>query len=342
LRSTGWSSRDWETDTSKPRLVRAGFPAVGDRGILGALLAVSIVLMLPAGRSRATAADDVVDCLDEQARTEARRAELLGRAESLGVRIEVARAGGTSAPQDLLRRADRLDREAQDLDLELVLRRTECRERATRALPECERRIAILENMVAGGSGGAAGVEELLRMRALRTRLQGWLAGPVFLGYPLIPPDSTDTPETLAEKLRYHEEVIGALRGLGDRVQARRSEVAEERRSLEEADRLLRDLRFLDEGGRVSPSGNASFRGPPSDNATPDSTRRVAGAGDLTGSGGDLERILAASPTTPEESDRILRLLDGYSQAIERELGVVTRATGDIRQRVGDGAHGQH
>ena len=334
----GWSSQDGETDTSKPRLVRARCPAVGGRGILGAVLAASILLMLPAGTSRATAVDDAVDCLGEQARTEARRAELLGRAESLGVRIEVARAGGTPAPQELLRRADRLDREAQDLDLELVLRRTECRERVTRALPECERRIAILETMLAGGSGGEAGAEELLRLRALRARLQGWLAGPVFLGYPLIPPDSTDTPETLAEKLRYYEEVIGALRGLRDRVRTRRSEVAEERRSLEEAGRFLRDLSFLDEGGRVSPSGTARLRGAPGDIAAPDTVRRVAGSSDPAGAGGDLGRILAASPATPEESDRILRLLDGYLLAIERELVVVMAASGDIRRRTEGGS----
>lgn len=314
---------------------------MGGRGILDAVPAVSILLMLTAGASRATAVDDAVDCLDEQARTEARRTVLLGQAESLGVRIEAARAGGTTAPQDLLRRADRLDRDAQDLDLELLLRRTECRERATLALPECERRIAVIEAALAGGTGGAEGAEELLRLRALRTRLQGWLAGPVFLGYPLIPPDSTDTPETLAEKLRYHEEVIGALRELGDRVRTRRSEVAEERRSLEEAGRLLRDLSFLGEGGRVSPLGTARFRGASGDNATPDSTRRVAGTGDLAGSGGDLDRILAASPATPEESDRILRLLDGYLQAIERELVVVMTATGDIRRRVGGGTDAQ-
>ena len=159
------------------------------------VLAVGILLMLPAGASRATAVDDAFDCLDELARTEARRAVLLGRADSLGVRIEAASAGDTPAPQGLLRRADRMDREAQDLNLELVLRRAECRERAIRALPECERRIAAIEVALAGGGGGAAGAGELLRLRALRTRLQGWLAGPVILGYPLIPPDSTDTPE---------------------------------------------------------------------------------------------------------------------------------------------------
>jgi hypothetical protein len=298
-----------------------------------------MLLLLPAGASRATPVDDVVDCLEEQARTEARRVRLIGQAESLGVRIEAARAGGTTAPQDLLRRADRLDRQAQDLDLELVLRRTECRERATLALPECARRIAELEGLLAGGSGGAAGAEELLRLRALRARLQGWLAGPVLLGYPLILPDGTDTPETLAEKLRYHEGVTGALRELGDRVRTRRSEVVEERRSLEEAGRLLRDLSFLGDGGRVSPSGTARFRGAPGDNATPDSSGRVAGLGDLAGSGGDLDRLLAASPATPEELDRILRLLDGYLQAIEREIRAVTTAVDDIRRRLEGETH---
>ena len=158
------------------------------------MLAVSILQILPAGAARATAIDDAVGCLHEQARTEARRTVLLGQAESLGVRIEGARAGGTTAPQELLRRADRLDREVQDLDLDLLLRRAECRDRATQALPECERRIATVEAALAGGHGGAADAEELLRLRALRARLQGWLAGPVLLGYPLIPPDSTDTP----------------------------------------------------------------------------------------------------------------------------------------------------
>lgn len=320
-------------------MVRARGLAQGGRGILRVVLAVSILPVLSAGASWATVVDDAVDCLDEQIRTEARRTALLGRAESLGVRIEAARAGGTSAPQDLLRRADRLDREAQDLDLELVLQRTECRERTTLALPECDRRIAVLESGLAGGGGGVAGAEELLRLRALRERLQGWLAGPVFLGYPLILPDSTDTAETLAEKLRYHEAVIGALRELEKRVRARRSEVAEERRSLEEAGRFLRDLSFLDEGGRISPSGTVRFRGAPSDNANPDTRRRAAGAGDLAGPGGDLDRILFASPATPEESDRILRLLDGYLQVIEGEVVVVMTVTGAMRRRVEGETH---
>lgn len=293
--------------------------------------------MVPAGAARANVLDDAVECLAVQAHTEARRAGLLDQAESLGVRIEAARAGGVSAPQDLLRRADRLDREAQDLDLEMILRRAECRELATRALPECERRLATLEPLVAGGGSDTEGAEELLRLRALRTRLQGWLAGPVLLGYPLILPDSTDTPETLAEKLRYHQEVIGALRELGDRVRARRSEVAQERRSLDEAARLMRDLSFLGEGGRVSPSGSARFRGAPGDNAAPDSAGRVVGIVEGAGSGGDLDRILAASPANPEESDRTLRLLDGYLHAIERELVVVTRATDDIQRRIEGG-----
>jgi hypothetical protein len=282
----------------------------------------------------ATPLDEAALCLDEQAGAEARRAILLRAADSLGLRIEEARASGTRAPQALLRQADRLDREAQGLDLELVMRRVECRDRATLALPECERRIADLEADLAAGRGATADAEELLRLRVLRTRLQGWLAGPVLLGYPLIPPDSTDTSETLGEKLRYHEEVAGALRELEQRVRARRSEVADERRSLEEAGRFLRDLSFLDEGGRVSPSGTSRFRGAPGDNATPDTMRRVAGSADLAGAGGDLGRILAASPATPGESDRILRLLDGYLQAIEREIRTVTTATDDIRRRL--------
>jgi hypothetical protein len=287
----------------------------------------------------ATAVDDAVDCLDEQARTEARRATLLAQAESLGVRIEAARAGGTIAPQDLLRRADRLDREAQDLDLELALRRAECRERAMRALPECEQRIASVETSLASGSAGAAVAAELLRLRALRTRLQGWLAGPVLLGYPLIPPDSTDTPETLSEKIRYYEEVTGALRELGDRIRARRSEIADERRSLEEAGRFLRDLGFLDEGGRVSPSGAVRFRGVPGEDAAPDTARSTRGSAGLSGAGEELGRLLAANPATPEQSDRVLHLLDGYLRAIDKEIRAVTTATDDIRRRLGGEVH---
>ena len=293
--------------------------------------------MLPAGASRASALDDAEDCLEEQARIEARRAVFLAQAESLGMQIEAARAGGTAAPQALLRQADRLDREAQDLDLELVLRRTECRERAARGLPECERRIADKEALLGGGAGAAADAEELLRLRALRARLQGWMAGPVFLGYPLIPPDSTDTAETLAEKLRYHEMVVAALQELGNRVKNRRAEVADERRSLQEAGRLLRDLSFLGEGGRVSPSGSGRLRTAPAESAEPDSSRLGAGAVLTGGAAGDLGRILAASPATPDESDRNLRLLDGYLQAIERELVVVTRAAEEIRRQAGGG-----
>lgn len=306
----------------------------GRREKVAAVLALGFLLARPPGPAGATPLDDASLCLDEQVRAEERRASVLRAADSLGLRMEEARRRGARAPQELLRQADRLDREAQGLELELVLRRSECRDRAVQALPECERRIADLGAALAAGGGGVAGAEELLRLRALRARLQGWLAGPVLLGYPLIPPDSTDTSETLGEKLRYHEEVAGALRELRERVRARRSEVADERRSLEEAGRFLRDLSFLDEGGRVSPSGTARFRGAPGDNASPDTMRRGTGSADLGGAGGDLGRILVASPATPGESDRILRLLDGYLQAIEGEIRTVTTATDDIRQRL--------
>ncbi len=290
--------------------------------------------------AHATAVDDAVQCLEQQARAESERALLLARAESLGVSMESARSGGASPPQSLLRTAERLSRDTQDLDLELILRRTECRDRAAQALPECEQRIASLERALALGRAATADAEELLRLRALRTRLQGWVAGPVFLGYPLIPPDSTDTPETLAEKLRYHEEVAGELRSLGDRLRARRAELAEERWSLEEAGRFLRDLSFLDEGGRVSPAGTPELRVAPGDPERPGSAPSAPGGADPAGTQPELERLLAASPATPEESDRLLRLLAGYLRAIERELRVVDAAGQAIRGRVEGGTDG--
>jgi hypothetical protein len=306
---------------------------------------VVLVLALAAsgaGRARADAVDDALRCLEAEARTAGRRESLLVQAESLGVRIEAAQTARGRPPQDLLRRAERLDREGDDLALQLVLQRASCREQAVPALAECRARIGRLESDLASGGGEARQAEELLRLRDLRGRLETFLAGPVFLGYPLIPPDSTDTVEILEEKLRYHEQVRDDLRGLEARLRVRRKEVAQERQSLAEASRFLRDLDFVDEGGRVSPSGSVRFRGAPPDNATPDSMRRAFGSAGMAGSGGDLNRLLQTSPSSPEESDRILRLLDGYLRAIDGEMRTVSAAADDIRRRIGGGADVPH
>jgi hypothetical protein len=307
-------------------------------------LVPALALLAPVPVARGAALDDALRCLDEETRLEARRDDLLREADSLGLRIEAAHSGGARAEQDLLRRAERLDREAQDLEMELTVRRADCRASATRALPDCDRRIAALRTTLASRPGDAPAAAELGRLRGARSRLQEWLAGPILLGYPLIPPDSTDTPESLAEKLRYHEEVRSTLRDLEVRLRERREKVTGERRALVEARRFERDLGFIDEGGRVSGSGASPLRGSPGDGSDGDGRSVRGGAADTarlgsggSGMGADLGLVLALNPATPEESDRILRLVDGYLAAIGKELEVVTVAAAEIRRRLEEG-----
>jgi len=287
----------------------------------------------PAGTA---ALDDALRCLDEQAGLEVGRDSMLQTAGSLGRRIEAERAAGRGAPGDLLRRAERLQQDAMDLELELLGKRQACRDAAQRALPGCEARIRALEAALHEGRGSEAEARELLLLREARGRLQAGLAGPAMLGYPLLPPDSTDTQETLRAKLQYHEEVQGRLRSLAERVGTRACQVREERRTLAEARRFLEDLSFLDEGGRVTPGGTAQFRGGPGGGVgLPDgNAARPTGAAEVAGSAADLERILGWTPATPEESDRLLRMLEQIGAVIDGESRAVAGMLEQIRGRI--------
>jgi hypothetical protein len=259
---------------------------------------------------------------------------MLRDAEELGLRIESAEREGRGAVQ-LRRQAERLQSEAMDLEVELLAKREDCRRAAGDALPLCLERLRALEATLKAGRAGQEEARDMLRLREARGRLQAGISGPAVLGYPLLPPDSTDTQESLRAKLQYHEEVASDLRNLAGRVDARAKEVGEERRTLAEARRFLEDIGFLDEGGRVTAGGSAQFRGMPGTPGGPDDVvSRVVGGAEVSGAGGNLELVLGWTPATPEESDHLLRVLEGYRGAIRAELEAVERNLAEIRARV--------
>lgn len=316
-------------------LILLGAPVGGPAGPPG--LSGPFGLFGPFGPSvaRADAVDDALRCLDEQAALEVRQDGMLREAETLGRRIESERVEGRDAPKDLLRRAERLQREALDLQLELLGKRQACRDQASRALPRCEERLRAAEEALASGRGSEAAARELLLLREARGRLQAGVAGPAMLGYPLLPPDSSDTQESLQAKLQYHDEIQGDLRRQAGRVEARVRQVREERRTLAEARRFLEDLSFLDEGGRVAPGGSVTLPGAPGGGAPPNGgAGRTAGGTELGGAAASLELVLGWTPATPEESDRVLRLLEEARAAIANELEAVERTSEEIRRRL--------
>jgi hypothetical protein len=52
------------------------------------------------------------------------------------------------------------------------------------------------------------------------------------------------------------------------------------------------------------------------------------------GTSNDLEFVLGLTPVTPEDSDRLIRLLEGFRQEIKRELESAATETGSIERRI--------
>ncbi|MFN8549079.1 MAG: hypothetical protein U0527_14205 [Candidatus Eisenbacteria bacterium] len=296
-------------------------------------LAVGIgFLMLFPPVARAGAIEEASQCLEAQARAEAERDRSLTAADSLGARIADA---GDGVPSSLLREAEAMQRRAMDRELDLLVQKDRCRKLATSAVAELDRRIERLEAGVELRGAAAGAMGELLEAKRLRAGFAAALESPPLLSYADLEPDSSDTQETLAAKLQYYRDVSDYLRGVGQRLTRRVSELESERRVLEETSRFLRDLSFLDEGGRVSADGSVRLRG-------------GAGGGDSPGGGQErpslefptdgrsasLEFALRATPTSSEESERIEVLLTRYQREIERELGRIAERTQRIEARI--------
>jgi hypothetical protein len=298
-------------------------------------ISVAALLTLASPIARAEPVEDALRCLEEQARLEAQRATLLHAADSLGLRSEEAGRGGRRVDPALLRKAERLQREALDLEVTYLARREDCRRAVARALPACDERLRGLERVLAQGRADPVAARDLLDWREVRSRLQSGIEEPAVVGYPLLPPDSSDTQESLRAKLQYHEEVHGHLRDLAARIDARSNQLREERRTLEDARRFLDELGFLDEGGRIAAGRSDELGGTPGNpNPPTDALGRLAGRRDGADRGIDLESVLGWTPATPEESDRFLRFLDAHRREIGQEIQAVERMTGRIRERI--------
>lgn len=283
--------------------------------------------------------EDALDCLDSLDQERAAREANLARAESLGVRIEALRTAGEEVPGDLLRQAERLEQEALDREVELLSDRERCRRLSREALESTRDRIDLLQAGLARGDLSSAEAAELLDLQEARTRLQAALEEPMALGYVLLPADPSDTEETLEAKLQYYEDVQGYLHGLSGRIAERRDEVADERRTLVEAQRFLEDMSFLDEGGRISPGGLVRLPGAGGIEGE-EFARSAGGAGELGLGQEEMEFLMAQSPSSPEESDQLLALLERIRQRIESELEAVSRETERIRARLAPEAPG--
>lgn len=288
------------------------------------------------GEARADVVEDALRCLDRQVDGERRRERLLMQADSLGDRIEEAQANGRKAPGGLLRQAERLNREALDVELELLVRRQSCRQQAALALAFCDSALRRLDLELGRGEGDPARARELLRLRQAAGRLQSVEGTAGSLGYPLLPPEASDTQQSLQAKLLYHDDLHAHLTSLGQRLDARRRQVADERRTLIEARRFVEDLSFLDEGGRIAPRGDRSLPGAAGGAPVPGdgSAGRAVTPPGAGGAGGQIELILGWMPTSAEESDRLLQALDGFRAEIRREIELVERTREAIRARI--------
>ncbi len=253
-------------------------------------------------------------------------------ADSLGRQVE---ALGKQASAARLREADRIQQKALDLELTLADHQARCRELAGAALPSCQDRIRELESRIRDGHGTSDDAAALIRLQEARSRLEQALEGPVVLEYPPLAPDSLDTQETLRAKLQYHQDVSGYLQALSLRVGDRLARLTEERRTLVEARRFIQDLNLVDAGGDVSPGGAVRVRGGIAGGGDGEGGNgRTAPSADIAREAGDLEFALGITPTTPEESDRLIRVLDNFRREIQRELEAVSSETREIEQRI--------
>jgi len=111
---------------------------------------------------------------------------LLQQADSLGRRIETARQSGAEAPQDLLRRAERIQREAWiGTGSHVPARRLSRTGRS--ALSACSDQIAALDAALRSGRGSRESAAELRRLQEARTRLESSRTGPSVLPVPPAP-----------------------------------------------------------------------------------------------------------------------------------------------------------
>lgn len=296
-------------------------------------LAVGVgFLMLAPQVARGGAVEDARQCLEAQARAEAERDQSLSAADSLGARIADA---GEAVPTNLLREAEALQRRAMDRELDLLVQKDRCRKLATSAVAELDRQIEKLEAGLARGGLAADAAAQLLESKRLRADFAAALESPPLLSYAELQPDSSDTQETLAAKLQYYRDVSDYLRGIDQRLSRRVSELKSERRLLEETSRFLRDLSFLDEGGRVSADGSVRLRGGAGGDVPPSGGQERPNLEfPMDGRSTSLEFALHATPTSSEESERIEVLLTRYQREIERDLGRIAERTQRIEARI--------
>ena len=296
-------------------------------------IALGLVLgfLMPIARpSRADSLSDALRCREEETKAEAARDQLLEQADSLGARIS---AGGASINEEWLREAEALQRRAMDRELDLLVVKDRCRRLAERAVRDLDSKITEWESRLSRDAGDEALATSLLLARQSRADLAAGLEAPAILTYADLPPDSSDTQETLEAKLQYYRDVEEYLARIDQRLDRRAKELEAEQRVLEEAGRFLRDLSFLDEGGRVSADGSVRLRsGVPGGGGEGQDRPTMQMPGDARSQ--TLEFALHASPASPEESDRIRALLQGYRREIARERERIEERTQRIEARL--------
>lgn len=294
-------------------------------------------LMIALGFLTGTAWSDSVgealECLEAMERERAAHDDRMVEAESVGLRIDHLRRTGAGVPDELLRRAERLEQDALEREVALSSRREICRTLSRTALEQVRRRIQELEGTLASRDLSAQDAAELIRLHDARSRMEAILEGPITLIYALLPLDPSDTHESLRAKLQYYEDVHGYLGGLLDRIHVRRTHLVRERQTLVEAQRFLEEMSFLDEGGRMSPGGTIRLPGS-GDIGGVDVARPAGRPGELGPASRELESLMALSPASPDESDRLLILLDQIRHLIESEVEAVSRERDRIEERL--------
>jgi hypothetical protein len=287
------------------------------------------------GAARGDALGEALDCLGAQEKVEAQRDLSLQRADSLGQKIAAWRAAGKEAPEEWLRSAEKIQRAALENELELLSRRTRCRELAGRALSASREEIGRIEAELHTGAGGSESAQRLLYLESARTRLEGAATGPATLGVSILPPDSSDTQEVLQGKLQYYQDMRGYLAGLGERVSSRLDRLTRDREALAEAQRFLRDLGFLGEGGKALPGGMMQGVGTvPGAGGRPGEVAEGADSTARAPSPHDLEFALGLTPSTPEQTDQLVGLLKGFQKEIRRESGLVDQEIAKCEKRI--------
>lgn len=311
------------------------------RGIVFSIIGLSFLTVWgDCSPALADPVDDALRCLDDQGKTAARRDLLIGRADSLGRIAEAAQKSGQKTPEALLRKAEKIQREAMDEQLGWMTAEEACLKLAAAAQRVCSERIDRLQQAMRSGAATPAQAADLLKLQEIRARLEASLAGPASLAYQPLLPDSSDSQETLRTKLQYYQDERSYLERLDGRVSARLAQISQERRTLLEAQRFMRDLDFLDEGGRISPGGSARVpRLPPASGASEDPSR-PSGQVQLGGQANDLEFALGVSPTTPQQSDHITAVLQEFRREIQRELEKISKDVEVVQERILPGLPG--